>query len=192
MPPIVFPWELFDESGDLITEQEFIFVKGISDDFESRFGREFFRVYQEIWKAARKAVQAASRISFVGLSMHPYMEPGLKWLFEGKTGQVRVTIANTTDDMDHLSTNHTELLIRVAPEMMGVGSWQCPTVKSRRGETGETYLGCGLTQRKSFKEFIEKDMSWNEAGYKNKARFPVLCDYKSNSTAPCCATILPG
>ncbi len=37
-----------------------------------------------VWAAAREAVKFATTISFVGLSMHRYMEQGLKFLFQAK------------------------------------------------------------------------------------------------------------
>jgi hypothetical protein len=47
-----------------------------------------------VWERARREVQIADKISFVGLSVGSFMEPGLNYLFKGKTGIVSGVVAN--------------------------------------------------------------------------------------------------
>jgi len=64
VPPVVFPWELFDqESGDFISENDFIFVKGKNQE-----GKKLFNHFKIMWENAKLSVECADKISFVGLS----------------------------------------------------------------------------------------------------------------------------
>ena len=36
-----------------------------------------------VWKRAQKELEAATRVSFVGLSMHPFLDPTFKFLLNG-------------------------------------------------------------------------------------------------------------
>src|SRR5258706_15397773 len=51
-------------------------------------------MFRALWKRARADVQAADKISFVGLSIGPFMEPELKFLFAGKRDIVETVVAN--------------------------------------------------------------------------------------------------
>jgi len=82
IPPIVFPWELFDgDSGRFISEDGFIFVKEAKDSAAKEKASLLFRHFVSIWENAKRAVSRADKISFIGLSMHEYLEDGLKYLF---------------------------------------------------------------------------------------------------------------
>jgi hypothetical protein len=84
VPPVVFPWELFDgDSGHFISEDEFIFVKQNSAPATNESARLLFRHFKSIWENAKRAVLKADKISFVGLSMHEYLKDGLTYLFDG-------------------------------------------------------------------------------------------------------------
>lgn len=90
MPPIVFPWEIMDGNGGFIDEKDFLLPDEADDGYRSG-GRtvadpSLYSMFKETWIRARKEVQGASRVSFVGLSMHEYLVQGLKYLFDGKTG----------------------------------------------------------------------------------------------------------
>jgi hypothetical protein len=102
VPPVVFPWELFDSnSGKFISEEDFIFVKG-KDEISRRDGKQLFEHFKIMWKNAKLSVERANKISFVGLSMHEYLEGGLRYLFQdfgkSKDPKVRSWIADGTMD----------------------------------------------------------------------------------------------
>jgi hypothetical protein len=90
--PVVFPWELFKHDGTFKPEHECTW------SFPTKWhtpGKEsFYHLLSETWKRARAEIQMASKISFVGISLHPYLRPGWKYLFEGKTGPLTTVIAN--------------------------------------------------------------------------------------------------
>jgi hypothetical protein len=83
VPPIVFPWEIMTEQG----------FAG-KDSFLFQNNKILYSLFYGIWTRARREVQAADKISFVGLSLHQFLLDGLKYLFEGKTGDVEVCVAN--------------------------------------------------------------------------------------------------
>jgi hypothetical protein len=159
VPPIVFPWEVFDADGNFISKDDFIFSKQAQTQQQHSEAAMLFNLYKEIWTAAREAIQFATTISFVGLSMHPYMEQGLKFLFQGKKGLANAIIANNTEDMEAFRRNVSVLLRKVAPDMEARGSW-IDDVAIRGDNFGvKKYQAYGLTPRKSFREFIERDMT---------------------------------
>jgi hypothetical protein len=89
-PPALLPWEIVHESGSrLLTELEFEATAGA--DWQHR---PLYPLFAGIWQRARREIQAADKISLIGLSLGPYLEPGLKYLFEGKTGDVQLVVAN--------------------------------------------------------------------------------------------------
>ena len=83
VPPILFPWEIIGENG---------FIE--QGAFPISYDASLYPLLIGIWKRARDEVQTAEKISFVGLSMHSFILDGLKYLFEGKTGEVRIVVAN--------------------------------------------------------------------------------------------------
>jgi hypothetical protein len=80
VPPLFFPWEVMTEKG---------FVEKTDFPLQGHFP-----LFRGIWERARRDVQAANKISFVGLSMHPFLKDGLRFLFNGKPGPVEVVVAN--------------------------------------------------------------------------------------------------
>src|SRR5207249_3649404 len=122
IPPIIFPWELFDNAGNIISENDFVFVKEARDATEKKAGQGLFNLYRNIWQLAKTEVESATKISFIGLSLHRYMEDGLKYLFQKKpAGIVQVVVANPTDT-ENLCRRLGRMLRRVAPEMEARGS----------------------------------------------------------------------
>lgn len=91
--PVVFPWELFDESGNILNEPVW--------DCHVPGSGPLREIMIKIWNRAAREVAQASQISFVGLSMHHYLEPGLRRLLSDKKGPVKLAFANPDiRDMD--------------------------------------------------------------------------------------------
>jgi hypothetical protein len=150
MPPILFPWEVMTERG--FAEQNAFPIQS----------RVLHTLFQGIWERARRDVQAADKISFVGMSMHPFMFDGLKYLFDGKQGKVEVCVANP-DNMQFVRGkaethwNHqpyssayavAKTLGEIAPKMSRFGM----VPGSRRGADGD------VTLVQNFSEFIRTQM----------------------------------
>jgi len=92
--PILFPWEIMTDKG---------FIE--KDLFPFQQSTALYLLFRGIWERARREIQAADKISFVGLSMHSFLMDGLKYLFEGKEGQVEVCVANP-DNTAWVRGNH--------------------------------------------------------------------------------------
>jgi hypothetical protein len=78
--PVMFPWEIMTDNG-FVDEKSFVM-------------QNIYRLFRGIWEKARREVQEADKISFVGLSMHQFLFDGLQYLFHGKQGAVEVVVAN--------------------------------------------------------------------------------------------------
>jgi hypothetical protein len=168
-PPILFPWELFDEKDDFIEPDEFVFVKHHDEGSRGR-GEALFNMYKTLWQNAQLAVRKAQKISFIGLSMHPYLEEGLKYLFQHKSGKVEVVVANPENKAFKDSQNRlhpaslcgkvNEVLRRVAPKMQPIKSSAEDDgivnmdVEAAMQEDSER----AITPRYSFNEFIKTEM----------------------------------
>jgi hypothetical protein len=166
VPPVSFPWELFDEAGNFIHYQEFIFGKQPKDSQEQSDATILYNLYDTIWRGAREAVRKAKKISFVGMRTHPYLDTGLKYLFDGKDGNVEVVVANPEneyfkgkEDQLHRASLCGKVAItlrRIAPNM---------TCRKSFSEYDGNFSGTphddpplGITPRYSFGEFIEREM----------------------------------
>lgn len=158
IPPVIFPWEFFDGAGNVIFENDFVFVKQARETEERQKGQYLFNLYKNIWCLARDAVQKATKISFVGLSLHRYMEDGLKFLLKGKTGcPIEVVVANPADT-ENLCRRFSSVLRRIAPDMEARGSWLDDAANRADNMGIRKYQAYGMTPRKDFKEFIEREM----------------------------------
>ena len=151
MPPILFPWEIMNEMG--LAEK---------DTFPIQSSPGLHSLFRGIWEKARSEVLAADRISFVGLSMHPFLLDGLKYLFNGKEGKPEICVANPDSPIfiEGQSETHWQnqqynsasavahALGIVAPRM---GRWG--KIKGRHRSEGD------VTIVKSFEDFVKKQMS---------------------------------
>ena len=86
--PALLPWEILRDDGELLSKAEFTEATG-SDWAHS----ELSNLFANIWQRARREVQQATKISFVGISMSDFLLPGLTYLFKDKTGDVELVIA---------------------------------------------------------------------------------------------------
>lgn len=83
--PIVFPWEIINDDGTFIEENIFRSKGNLPD---------LHKILTAAWTRARAEVQAAKKISFVGLSMHEYLNWGFKFLFHGKKGKIQLAVTD--------------------------------------------------------------------------------------------------
>ena len=149
LPPMMFPWEM--GSGELTGEF-----------FLESQNRELGPMMLGIWARAHREVLAADKISFVGLSMHPFLFDGLKYLFKGKEGDVEICVVNpeNTEFVPEKSGTHfnniphspafalSQVLNLIAPKMNRFGKSPHYLAKS----TGD------ITLIKNFADFIRKEM----------------------------------
>ncbi len=149
--PVLFPWEIMSDKG---------FVEKEAFPLQN-FG-PMYPLLRRIWERARYEVQAAEKISFVGLSMHSYLLDGLKHLFKGKKGIVEVVVANTDNTVFVPGRTEThwnniphspafavaKVLAEVAPEMKRVG-----IPSGRHQSDGD------ITLVKDFASFVKTQMA---------------------------------
>lgn len=97
--PVYFPWEIITPKGRFVRGDKFRF----GNDIEQRHQIggyagpvSLYDLFTSVWKRARKEVQRASKISFVGLSIHEYLRPGFKFLFEGKSNPIELVVADAS------------------------------------------------------------------------------------------------
>jgi hypothetical protein len=158
VPPIIFPWELWGEPGEFATQADFDKLFKTNSANSDNISKNLRPLYTKIWQGAQAAVTRADKISFVGLSMHPYLSAGWKYLFKERNRGVEIVIANRENRNKTEGSNRAhsgglrrrveELLGQVAPALM------FPPLDSV--STGET--NSSITLRNSFTEFIQQDM----------------------------------
>lgn len=97
-PPIVFPWEVIDKKGKFRSKAEFC-LQEACDERGARQGNysgeyDIHDLFGAIWKRACKEINAATKISFIGLSMHDFLNPAFKFLFHGKKNDAKIIFAS--------------------------------------------------------------------------------------------------
>ena len=169
VPPVVFPWEVFNDHGKFIDEDNFIFVKGIKEAKQQE-GRILFRHFKQMWESAKEKLSRAEKISFVGLSMHDYLKDAFAYLFQDfsklrpmNDKPCHIVVANkvNADFRDDILNPRSpagrtaELLSDVAPGLaqisrgtFGIGPNPKPTLTDFK-----------IVPRESFKDFIENEIA---------------------------------
>lgn len=133
-PPVLFPWEVFDQKGEIQGEAEFCFREECDATGYRQGGYRgnvsLHQLFVSIWKRAHKEVQKATKISFVGLSMHEFLNPALKYLLAGRTQNAALVCATkehikfrSTDDVEAHSNprSPTHKLRRLLKEVCQIG-----------------------------------------------------------------------
>jgi len=147
-PPIIFPWEAIRENGTFCGK----------DEFPHTERRHEFELFQRIWDRAEREVASAEKVSFVGISMHPFMEFGLKFLFRNcePSKKIEIVVANPFNR---------EIKVRapnnVADSFISKPDPRCPGGKidnflSKR--QAATHFDYNLRMVDSFNTFIAEEM----------------------------------
>lgn len=173
VPPIAFPWELMTERGDFVTENDFSIID--QKEGEWRHGGRtlndpsLYSIFKETWLRAQKEVGDADKISFIGISMHEYLEQGFRFLFNGKIGEIDVAVT----DPDHgvFSGEHRtvdQFTAHSPPARVldffdrNCRKLKCHIPATGRGADQKFYVskktGNALGIREDFADFIVKDM----------------------------------
>lgn len=168
VPPIVFPWELFDR-GRFVNEEDFIFAKQAKSAAAKQEAGRLYRQFNAVWEGAKDAVSRADKISFVGLSMHKYLESGFAYLFNGmKKKKIQVVVANKENELFRNEKNEfhplsprgrvSHLLNRVAKELQWVRSDADSDGIIDVSDMMTDHYEPTMTARYSFRDFIEKEL----------------------------------
>jgi hypothetical protein len=176
VPPILFPWEIMNQDG---------FIEKDSSPLQNT--PAVHSLFRGVWEKARRAVQAADKISFVGLSMHEYLNDGFSYLFhnfgkvsdpkiqhwiargemdENKPKGVQVVVANPENDNFQNTERgfHPASPCGKVAEMLRKVASNLKFIRSSSEDVGgfhgtpEDIVEFGITPRNSFKEFVEREM----------------------------------
>ncbi len=173
-PPILFPWEIMDKSAQILTAEKFPIKEDRSQQWQPG-GRtsadpSVHAIFRTIWERARREVANATKISFVGLSMHEYLEGGFKYLFAGKEGSVDLVVTDhngvrasgecwTVDSLDPNSApaKVAKLLKNTCPNLR----WNPRgRVRLENGATARPVHNLDSVKiRRNFEEFVVKEMN---------------------------------
>jgi hypothetical protein len=135
--PIFFPWEILKQDGQFLNEREFCYKEGDAGDVPRGQGAydgtlSVYQLFIAIWKRAQKEVSRATKVSFVGLSMHDFLNPALAFLFKERLGSCPVVCVSKEHkefgarlDTAYLSPRTPagklhRLLPRICPSLEGV------------------------------------------------------------------------
>jgi hypothetical protein len=164
-PPILLPWEIVSDDGKLLEQTE----------FESRVGsnwqyKHLYPLFRALWQRARSEIQEADKISFVGISLSPFMEPELRFLFEGKRNIIQMVIANPENSRfkGYANPFHPNTF---SGKFLDVLQKMCPNMACNRSDSegGQTHGGgqsfgnsrrdfSEVTVRTDFADFIRNEM----------------------------------
>ena len=156
-PPVVFPWELINRNGGFIDQEKFIFVKeNEAGASEKDKGYRLYQHFKAMWEGAQWAIEHADKISFVGLSMHPYLESGFRFLLRHNRKKVEVVLANNEKSAYQALRN---LLNQPEIQMKWTKSRSEQVIndESFKDAMEHDYVA-GITVRDSFEDFIKKEM----------------------------------
>jgi len=97
-PAMYFPWELLDDKDNFVGQDRFADSESLAANFYfQHIGRTLYELCKAIWQRARREIAEADKISFVGLSMHEFLKPGLRFLFKER---LRKFEESPTKDLD--------------------------------------------------------------------------------------------
>jgi hypothetical protein len=92
-PPVLLPWEIVHESGHLLSREEYL--TAVKGDWQHA---NLYQLFSGIWQKAKQEVTSASKVSFVGLSMGPFVVPATRYLFSGRTGAAEFAVVNPENE----------------------------------------------------------------------------------------------
>jgi hypothetical protein len=152
--PCIFPWEI-------IRDGEFIPQKELCLPYQPEgCPADVYTVFRDTWERARREVTKAAKISFVGLSMHPYLSEGLKFLFGDRHYAPDTLLCASPGNQGYekpRDAQHDPLTpagrVRRFFTLQNFPHWVI-SEHNNKPFTGDV----SVTARNSFREFIDKDI----------------------------------
>jgi hypothetical protein len=92
-PPVLLPWEIVHESGRLLSREEYL--TAVKGDWQHA---NLYQLFSGIWQKAKQEVTSANKVSFVGLSMGPFVVPAACYLFSGRSGAAEFAVVNPENE----------------------------------------------------------------------------------------------
>jgi hypothetical protein len=149
-PPVVFPWEIMTDEGMFTDWQTFCLTEA-PRGVQNR--HHLHQLFVAIWKRAQREVSTATKISFVGLSMHEFLNPAFKFLFQNKEND-RTQIVVVNKELA-LYPGNKALANRASPAAK-VGNLLHDVWSKRVDPSGS--LGFFPELRETFEDFIKYEM----------------------------------
>jgi hypothetical protein len=141
VPPIVFPWEVIEENGTICSKEGF----------------PLRTLFLRVWERAQREITDAEKISFVGISMHPFMEYGLNFLFAERRGKGKLDVVVANNGNRKLSVPHRSS--NVLGEMIEVSDPRCPAGLVKKYLSALKINDLQLRPVDSFRAFIAEEMA---------------------------------
>lgn len=156
-PPIMFPWECVPMAGN---KASYCALIGSSAQHEECLPG----LLKAIWAKARFAVGEAEKISFVGLSMHPFLNDGFKYLFHGRSGEAEIVIANPENilvDPNRRETHWAAIPGSPSKQLLTMlKHCAAPDFKIKGRPPGKSVKTGEITLHKDFASFIRYEMKF--------------------------------
>ena len=165
-PPIFFPWEIIDpDTGEFVAEQDFRRVEGDICVAASRFDpghrASNYPIFKAIWTRAQREIADAEKVSFVGLSVHSFLQAGLRFLFKLRASHIadgrKRSLLVITANPDSMAEGYVG---KKAPRNAHVDRLQkmlidaCPGLRFRSIRGRPSAVVC----YKSFEDFIRSEL----------------------------------
>jgi hypothetical protein len=140
--------------GKVVGEKNFRLFEGETAGKDTRLNKKkgrksYYPVFKAIWQRAQQEITSAERISFVGISFHKFMLPGLQFLFKErlakKVAPPRLMVVGRQFGDDRL--NHVSALSKAKNVI-------APLVRKPGAMSGKWLQGCS-----TLRDFIDEFMN---------------------------------
>lgn len=150
IPPILFPWEVISNKN-MVPPHECPVDEG-----------KFYNVFKSIWNGAQHVVDTADKVSFVGLSTHPFLREGLDYLFKEKDKKdpFEVVFVNRDNPSGEIEVMDHALAIK-HQHTPAARMFQLLTdlhLKFHATGNGNIADGCNMRLVRDFNTFVEQHM----------------------------------
>jgi len=160
-----------DEQGGFLGEKDFCLDDGLTGVGQRQGAYSgnitLHQLFISIWKRARKEINLATKISFVGLSMHDFLNSAFRFLFAERKEDAEIVCANK-DHQKFLGAGRERtreiLLNPLSPtwKLRRLLKEICPAIEGINpgyiGESAWTQSGPGVRFRETFEDFIQNEM----------------------------------
>jgi hypothetical protein len=168
-PAMYFPWELIDKNNRFVNKESFLPFENLAqiDPYFQAAGRTLYDICSAIWQRAQREIENAKKISFIGLSMHEFLKPGLSYLFANrnlvtktKSDNLEIVLAcpgSLAHGTKFSGEHHPNSLARKLLSMLGE---VCEPIKDKRwlppdhGKSGTGQIVC----YEDFESFIKSEL----------------------------------
>jgi hypothetical protein len=159
-----------DEHGAFLQEGDFCMNDGVRGESKRQGGYignfTIHQLFVSIWKRAQKEITHATKISFVGLSMHEFLDPAFRFLFANRKKDAEVVCANHDHRKFPGSGQQRTMEIHLNPlsptfKLRRLLTQICPQIKGKESYGDDVVwsdLGPTVRVREDFADFIQNEL----------------------------------